>query len=63
MRVIFSCLSGQDLLADKPRDDSYFGDRFGREFSTFLTVESGVALDRWIPLTERMKTHGTEALP
>jgi hypothetical protein len=39
------------------------GDRFGREFSTFLTGESGLALDRWIPLTERMKTHGTEALP
>jgi hypothetical protein len=29
----------------------------------FLTVESGVALDRWEPVTERMKTHGTEAPP
>jgi hypothetical protein len=63
MRVIFSCLSGQDLLADKPRDDSYFSARFGRRDLQFLTVESGVALDRWIPLTEPMKTHGTEARP
>jgi hypothetical protein len=63
MRVIFSCLSGQDLLTDKPRDDSYFSARFGRRDLQFLTVESGEALDRWEPLTEPMKTHGTEALP
>jgi hypothetical protein len=63
MRVIFSCLSGKDLLANKPRDDSYFGGRFGRKNSTFLTVESGAVLERWLPLTERIKTHGAEALP
>jgi hypothetical protein len=63
MRVIFSCLSGKDLLTNKPRDDSYFGGRFGRKTLKFLTVESGVVLDRWVPLTERVKTHGTEALP
>ena len=54
---------GKDLLANKPRDDSYFGGRFGRKTLKFLTVESGVVLDRWVPLTERVKTHGTEALP
>jgi hypothetical protein len=40
MRVTFSCLSGQDLPANLPKDDSYFS-----EF--YRTVQQGEMLERW----------------
>ena len=44
MRLLFSCLSGEDLLTDRPADDAYFGLSGGK---VYRTIRDGRVLDRW----------------
>jgi hypothetical protein len=44
MRLLFSCLSGEDLLSDRPADDGYFGLSGGM---VYQTIRDGKILDKW----------------
>jgi hypothetical protein len=52
MRVVFSCLSDESLMVDKPADDAFFGNQSS---TVYRTVRSGKVLERWEPLHREAK--------